>query len=184
MAGRLTDTRTSLKSRSASEVNKPFKFGYFRETMQISAEKIWHSAQDHLRAKLSRDTFNMWFAPLRASAVDGQHLTIEAPNEFCEVWLKDNYLGLMQDAVAGAAGNQLQVRVKAANPNGTAVTTQAAKPVAPAPKVKAESASERAGAINGDLLFNPKNTFDTRSEEHTSELQSRQYLVCRLLLEK
>src|SRR3712207_8215891 len=27
-------------------------------------------------------------------------------------------------------------------------------------------------------------TIATRSEEHTSELQSRQYLVCRLLLEK
>src|SRR3712207_8040927 len=27
-------------------------------------------------------------------------------------------------------------------------------------------------------------THPTRSEEHTSELQSRQYLVCRLLLEK
>src|SRR3712207_8197409 len=27
-------------------------------------------------------------------------------------------------------------------------------------------------------------TRDLRSEEHTSELQSRQYLVCRLLLEK
>src|SRR3712207_8073139 len=27
-------------------------------------------------------------------------------------------------------------------------------------------------------------TLDGRSEEHTSELQSRQYLVCRLLLEK
>src|SRR3712207_8111453 len=27
-------------------------------------------------------------------------------------------------------------------------------------------------------------TYDPRSEEHTSELQSRQYLVCRLLLEK
>src|SRR3712207_7077662 len=27
-------------------------------------------------------------------------------------------------------------------------------------------------------------TFASRSEEHTSELQSRQYLVCRLLLEK
>src|SRR3712207_8904649 len=26
--------------------------------------------------------------------------------------------------------------------------------------------------------------YSTRSEEHTSELQSRQYLVCRLLLEK
>src|SRR3712207_8441585 len=31
-------------------------------------------------------------------------------------------------------------------------------------------------------LENPENI--ARSEEHTSELQSRQYLVCRLLLEK
>src|SRR3712207_7237885 len=30
----------------------------------------------------------------------------------------------------------------------------------------------------------PSRTLPLRSEEHTSELQSRQYLVCRLLLEK
>src|SRR3712207_8999823 len=30
----------------------------------------------------------------------------------------------------------------------------------------------------------PRTVLPTRSEEHTSELQSRQYLVCRLLLEK
>src|SRR3712207_7411765 len=30
----------------------------------------------------------------------------------------------------------------------------------------------------------PEDAEVTRSEEHTSELQSRQYLVCRLLLEK
>src|SRR5947209_11267305 len=30
----------------------------------------------------------------------------------------------------------------------------------------------------------PSATATSRSEEHTSELQSRQYLVCRLLLEK
>src|SRR3712207_8056543 len=30
----------------------------------------------------------------------------------------------------------------------------------------------------------PLGTIKKRSEEHTSELQSRQYLVCRLLLEK
>src|SRR3712207_7180838 len=30
----------------------------------------------------------------------------------------------------------------------------------------------------------PEVTVSSRSEEHTSELQSRQYLVCRLLLEK
>src|SRR3712207_9342591 len=33
-------------------------------------------------------------------------------------------------------------------------------------------------------LETPGSFFTPRSEEHTSELQSRQYLVCRLLLEK
>src|SRR5258707_9509611 len=33
-------------------------------------------------------------------------------------------------------------------------------------------------------LADVKAMLDPRSEEHTSELQSRQYLVCRLLLEK
>src|SRR3712207_6891811 len=34
------------------------------------------------------------------------------------------------------------------------------------------------------FLLGRANSFSFRSEEHTSELQSRQYLVCRLLLEK
>src|SRR3712207_8686809 len=35
-----------------------------------------------------------------------------------------------------------------------------------------------------DALTPRRYAFKNRSEEHTSELQSRQYLVCRLLLEK
>src|SRR3712207_8918595 len=35
-----------------------------------------------------------------------------------------------------------------------------------------------------DVLADPSFPTLNRSEEHTSELQSRQYLVCRLLLEK
>src|SRR3712207_8839181 len=35
-----------------------------------------------------------------------------------------------------------------------------------------------------DHLQQPADVGPARSEEHTSELQSRQYLVCRLLLEK
>jgi chromosomal replication initiator protein len=126
--------------------------------MQISADKIWHSAQEHLRAKLAPDTFNMWFAPLRATIFDGSQITIETPNEFCEVWLKDNYLGLMQDAVAVAAGCNLQVKFK------TGANTPPAIPVrnsAAAHKTKiSEPVAERATA-NGDLHFNPKNKFES-----------------------
>src|SRR3712207_6924023 len=40
------------------------------------------------------------------------------------------------------------------------------------------------GAADSTLLINGNVTGASRSEGHTSELQSRQYLVCRLLLEK
>src|SRR3712207_7305328 len=57
---------------------------------------------------------------------------------------------------------------------------------------------DRSGAFRGGLLEHPGAVgvarggvalvdvadVEDRSEEHTSELQSRQYLVCRLLLEK
>src|SRR5947209_15666938 len=49
------------------------------------------------------------------------------------------------------------------------------------------SASSPAKPSNLETSFSacPRRAFTpTRSEEHTSELQSRQYLVCRLLLEK
>src|SRR3712207_7890441 len=39
-------------------------------------------------------------------------------------------------------------------------------------------------AVGGDLAEDLAGLERLRSEEHTSELQSRQYLVCRLLLEK
>src|SRR3712207_7178650 len=38
--------------------------------------------------------------------------------------------------------------------------------------------------VNGDPVAIEATGMAARSEEHTSELQSRQYLVCRLLLEK
>ena len=131
--------------------------------MQISAEKIWSTAQEHLRVKLSRDTFNMWFAPLRACAVDGSHLTVETPNEFSEVWLKDNYLSLLQDAVAIAAGARLQVRFKVNGAVQAAPAAQSTPPAAPSPTrlAKAAEAAQERAAANGDLHFNPKNTFDT-----------------------
>src|SRR2546422_5957862 len=40
------------------------------------------------------------------------------------------------------------------------------------------------GALRTEVAMNIKRLMDIRSEEHTSELQSRLHLVCRLLLEK
>src|SRR3712207_6846733 len=52
------------------------------------------------------------------------------------------------------------------------------------PKPATPSRRTRCSARSLPLRTAPWLPTRTRSEEHTSELQSRQYLVCRLLLEK
>jgi chromosomal replication initiator protein len=124
--------------------------------MQASAEKIWGAAQEHLRSMLSADTYNLWFAPLRAHSLDHNSLTLEVANDFCEVWLKDNYLGLLQDVLALASGRQLQVKFKVG-------ATQAAAAVVPLvePEAKPVKAPNERNPASHDIGFNPKNTFDT-----------------------
>ena len=107
---------------------------------------------------LSADIFNLWFAPLRAAGADGNAITLEVANDFCEVWLKDNYMGLLQDVLALACGKKLEVKFKVSNAPAPLAHAHA---VTPSAKAKHhESASEKNGA-NNDLTFNPKNTFDS-----------------------
>src|ERR1700685_1805769 len=127
--------------------------------MQLSAEKIWNSAQEHLRSSMNADTYNMWFAPLRASAIDNNHVTLETANEFCEVWLKDNYLGLLQKAFAAASGKQLQIKFKTVI-GSSPILTAPVSASAPTKTKSAESTPERT-SHNNELHFNPKNTFES-----------------------
>src|SRR5438874_7446457 len=150
------------------QVNKtPKKAAFANMIMQPTAEKIWSAAQQHLRTMLNPDTYNLWFSPLRAAGADGNTLLLEVSNDFCEVWLKENYMGLLQEVVGRTSGKAFQIKFKVGAANGTLgheVTTPAAVHVTPPPapvKSKlAESAVEKIPAIQ-DTGFNPKNTFDT-----------------------
>src|SRR5512135_2377720 len=110
--------------------------------MQSPAERIWVAAQEHLRSMLSGDTYNLWFAPLRASAQENNSLTLEVANDFCEVWLKDNYMGLLQDVIALASGRQLQVKFKVAAGGMSVQAPEKAKAPAPEKARRPEPATE------------------------------------------
>src|SRR5947209_14898439 len=60
-------------------------------------------------------------------------------------------------------------------PYTTLFRSRCSSSVIPTRAASCQSMSERSTALDKETK---------RSEEHTSELQSRQYLVCRLLLEK
>jgi chromosomal replication initiator protein len=128
--------------------------------MQSSEEKIWGAAQEHLRSMLIPDTYNLWFAPLRACGHQGNSLVLEVANDFCEVWLKDNYMQLLQEVVALASGQQMAIHFKvalaAANPTPS---TPVPEPVPVKTRV-VESVGDR-DWLSPDGGFNPKNTFES-----------------------
>ncbi|MGD0412953.1 MAG: chromosomal replication initiator protein DnaA [Verrucomicrobiota bacterium] len=126
--------------------------------MQASFDKIWESAQQSLRTMLNPDIYNLWFLPVKAVGLEEDTIVLEVANDFCEVWLKDNYLGLIRDVLAQASGQILKIRFRvgdapslAASPDGSVKTK---------PKAIVEPV-ERAGATGRDAAFNPKNTFET-----------------------
>jgi chromosomal replication initiator protein len=124
--------------------------------MQISAEKIWGSAQEKLRSMLSTDIYNLWFEPLHAVALEGNYITLGVANDFCEVWLTDNYLSLLQDVFAHVSGRKLQVKFKVT----AAAAGQSSSHQEPEGKAKSpEVVVERVPSYENN--FNPKNTFET-----------------------
>jgi chromosomal replication initiator protein len=125
--------------------------------MQVATVNPWESAQARLRSMLSPDVFSLWFAPLRAVEQDEGGLTLEVPNDFCEVWLKDNYMGLLQDVVSFASGRPMQVRFRVADASG-ATASEPARSVARSPHPE-PPAKPAAGA--NETSFNPKYTFDS-----------------------
>ncbi|MBI3850642.1 MAG: chromosomal replication initiator protein DnaA [Verrucomicrobia bacterium] len=125
--------------------------------MPTSAERIWTAAQQMLRSLLNADIYNLWFAPLQASALEGDCLTLEVANDFCEVWLKDNYLGLIRDVLIHASGQPMKVKFHVNNsPSGTVAAKSAL-----AHKTKSGDDSPERATVNRELTFNPKNTFET-----------------------
>src|SRR3712207_8784833 len=73
-------------------------------------------------------------------------------------------------------------RAAAARSGSAGRAAPAGSPRSPASSSTFE-ATERPDRLD-TVWRGPAVAHDERSEEHTSELQSRQYLVCRLLLEK
>ena len=128
--------------------------------MQLTAEQIWDSAQSNLRALLNPEIYNLWFAPLRSLGIEKEVLTLQVANDFCEIWLKDNYLGLIRDVLAQISRQPLEVKFQIA-PHRLGPIADGGAVANPAPAQGERESSDPEVATVRDHLFNPKNTFDS-----------------------
>ena len=64
--------------------------------MRNEAAILWSRALKKLKAMLNDEVFKLWFAPIVPTHIDNNVLILQVANDFCEVWLKDNYQHLLE----------------------------------------------------------------------------------------
>src|ERR1051326_9049039 len=127
--------------------------------VQATPTELWAAAQQHLRGLLNADIYNLWFAPLQALHLQGEVLTLGVANDFCELWLKHNYLGLIHEALAQTSRLPIKVLFRVAAMPLQSKEGGRAESEAPVTKEETEPIDRAAGLAESP--FNPKNTFET-----------------------
>jgi len=89
-----------------------------------------------------------WLRPCRPLSLEGDHLTIAAPNRFTRDWLIQHHLDVIQAAAADCLGGHPRVSIVIDDAPSDEVAGDAAAPAAPG----------RAPNVEG---LNPRYTFDT-----------------------
>jgi len=131
--------------------------------MPVTAQALWSAAQDALRGMLKTEIYALWFAPIQPVSLKGETLTLGVADEFCEMWLKDNYLDLLRSVVSRAAVKPMALAFTVVAP---VVAALPGTPAAPAAVEEPEPAEDAAPSTPtaprpGEPLLNPGYTFST-----------------------
>ena len=126
--------------------------------MTNNFEKIWLQASETLRTMVNADLFNLWFDPIRPGSINEDTAVLIVPNDFCAVWLKDNYLELLQDVLAHITGKKLNIQLEINETIADEVHVQATDASKDAAETQPVSTRQRGSS---EKPFNPKNTFST-----------------------
>lgn len=113
-----------------------------------------------MRSLLNTDIYNLWFAPIRAVSLDEDAITLEVANDFCEVWLKDNYLSLIQDVLSQISGRTIDVRFMTSDHSLGMPAGMEKEQAKPRAKQGGEVRTRR-DLVPGESSFNTNNTFQT-----------------------
>ncbi|MCG8396029.1 chromosomal replication initiator protein DnaA [Bacillus atrophaeus] len=113
---------------------------------------LWNQALVQIEKKLSKPSFETWMKSTKAHALQGDTLTITAPNEFARDWLESRYLHLIADTIYELTGEELSIKF-------VIPQNQDEEDFMPKPPIK-KVAKEEPSDFPQNML-NPKYTFDT-----------------------
>jgi chromosomal replication initiator protein len=86
-------------------------------------DHIWSAVQDELRQAVPAGMYDIWLAPLRVVAIEGDVLVLEAPREL-RAWIAERFARVLQASAAAVLGPRISVDVR----SGASASERAPRP--------------------------------------------------------
>ena len=64
------------------------------------SHRIWDALLSAIEKRVNHHSFNTWFSPLVFRELKNNTITVEAPNEMFRDWITDNYMDVIEEALA------------------------------------------------------------------------------------
>jgi len=118
---------------------------------QSQAADIWNKACKHLQELLHPDVYSRWIAVIDPVDLKEDQLTLGVDNDFYQTWLEDNYLPLIQNAIASVHDTPIEILFS---------VSKTARPAEPEPPPKKKASIRERFSRRQAPLLNPKFLFD------------------------
>ncbi|OZI12443.1 chromosomal replication initiation protein DnaA [Bacillaceae bacterium SAS-127] len=116
-------------------------------------DDLWNKVLQSIEKKISKPSFDTWLKSTKAYSLQGDSITITAPNDFARDWLEGHYSQLISGVIGEITGEPLAVRfIIPENQQSEEFDASKAK--------KRQNKKEDAHEFPQSML-NPKYTFDT-----------------------
>ncbi len=118
-------------------------------------DTVWLSARSNIEKVLTPQNFTNWIKPIRVHSLRNDILLLQVPDSYFRDWIRENYLGLIQEAISSVSSSPLQVELKV-------MTTIA--PAAPQEIPREPTVPERVDRVeraDPPTILNPFYTFDS-----------------------
>lgn len=77
---------------------------------------LWETAIRRLAEKVAPQNFDLWLRPIECRRIDGQRITLRAPNQYVRLWFESNYLPAVLDEIRSETECEFAVEFEADAP--------------------------------------------------------------------
>ncbi|MCL1887267.1 MAG: chromosomal replication initiator protein DnaA [Kiritimatiellaeota bacterium] len=110
----------------------------------MDVQPLWENACKHLKEILNPDVYSRWIAVIRPLEIANDTLVLSVENDFCKMWLEDNYLQLIVNALRlGEAPESLHVKFTVRQQEPATEPEEVAEPGQAAPGEKEKRRPQR-----------------------------------------